>query len=738
MKKFILFFAACVLSMSGMYADTFKLVTDVSTLKDGDKVLLGNATAGKVSGGFSSNKEYLLAIDATFNGNTVTVSDPTVITLVQSNSNWKLKIENKPIGHKSGSNNFDSNQQTETEYTISISSGVATIKSLTLGKNSNELYMSYNKTDNPKRFKTYPSSSGMESIELYVLDEVAEKVPTSVSLNQHELEMRVGDADVTLTETVSPAEAVDKTVTWGSLNTSVATVVEGAVHAVSVGETKIWVKTNTAEKTDTCVVTVRKKLDMETVTYNAVQNADYLAAGAKVFIGTIKEDEDYVMSWINTGNNFEGVAATYGEKRHTVTAPKACLYTVERDGDKYLFVNTDGLYLRTASGDAMNCGANDQYAKWELGAFDEDNATVTLKAYSGKYLLNNYGYDWFRHYKLDADDVAQLVLYSDKAQTWVDRVKVPKMELGTCDVTKEGENNVIDYGKVDKWETADSDGNYWSLSKKIKVEYGDLSDNISISLTGTNADNFVLPIKNGDPLSDIESKDKKTGSYEFTIWFKAKTKGTYEATLTFKTATTGISDVVVTLKAEAIDPGSDPENQPKLVLSTHAITVNPNYENSYWDMVGFTYSATKLKKKLYVKWEHSSDVLFQYKGQNSSATILVDDGYVALNGSKDFSPGTDYTDKDVVIEVKVDTEHNNIAQGTYPTKLHFYSPSVEDASVNVIDEVVTINIVISAEPVGTGIDAISTTENVRKVFRDGQMIIIRNGVEYDAVGRTVR
>ena len=61
----------------------------------------------------------------------------------------------------------------------------------------------------------------------------------------------------TLTATVSPANATDKSVTWSSSNTAVATVDEnGMVTAVSVGDTMIIVTTKDGGFTATCTVTV--------------------------------------------------------------------------------------------------------------------------------------------------------------------------------------------------------------------------------------------------------------------------------------------------------------------------------------------------------------------------------------------------------------------------------------------------------------------------------------------------
>ena len=75
----------------------------------------------------------------------------------------------------------------------------------------------------------------------------------SVTLDQNTLSLEVGKTE-TLTATVAPDDATDKTVTWTTDNAEVATVANGTVTAVAVGETVI---TATAgDKTATCSVTV--------------------------------------------------------------------------------------------------------------------------------------------------------------------------------------------------------------------------------------------------------------------------------------------------------------------------------------------------------------------------------------------------------------------------------------------------------------------------------------------------
>ena len=78
----------------------------------------------------------------------------------------------------------------------------------------------------------------------------------SVTLDKSSLELTEGET-ATLTASVKPDNATNKTVTWSSSNQSVATVDQnGTVTAVAEGNTTITAKAG--DKTATCTVTVKK------------------------------------------------------------------------------------------------------------------------------------------------------------------------------------------------------------------------------------------------------------------------------------------------------------------------------------------------------------------------------------------------------------------------------------------------------------------------------------------------
>ena len=79
---------------------------------------------------------------------------------------------------------------------------------------------------------------------------------SSVQLNESAMSLSVGETG-NLTATVNPSDATDKTVTWTSSNTAVATVdANGKVTAVAPGTAVIVVTTTDGGKTASCTVTV--------------------------------------------------------------------------------------------------------------------------------------------------------------------------------------------------------------------------------------------------------------------------------------------------------------------------------------------------------------------------------------------------------------------------------------------------------------------------------------------------
>lgn len=102
---------------------------------------------------------------------------------------------------------------------------------------------------------------------------------TSVTLNKTSLSLAENET-YTLTYTVKPSNASDKSVTWKSSNTSIATVTNsGKVTAIKKGNAVITVKTNDGGYTAECEVTVSSQSveDKITLTSSSSNNVSYEA-----------------------------------------------------------------------------------------------------------------------------------------------------------------------------------------------------------------------------------------------------------------------------------------------------------------------------------------------------------------------------------------------------------------------------------------------------------------------------
>ncbi|MBR4166290.1 MAG: Ig-like domain-containing protein [Bacteroidales bacterium] len=156
----------------------------------------------------------------------------------------------------------------------------------------------------------------------------------SVSLDKTTLDLNVGE-DATLVATVLPENADDKTVTWSSSNTAVATVSStGKVTAVAAGEAVITVTTTNGGKTASCTVTVTNpavpvqsvSLDKTTLDLNVGENATLVAT-------VLPENaDDKTVTWSSNNTAVATVDAT--GKVTAVAAGEAVITVTTTDGSK--------------------------------------------------------------------------------------------------------------------------------------------------------------------------------------------------------------------------------------------------------------------------------------------------------------------------------------------------------------------------------------------------------------------
>ena len=99
------------------------------------------------------------------------------------------------------------------------------------------------------------ASAGGKSAECRVKVKPKFIIPDSVTLDRQYASLAVGETLI-LTATVLPETASDKSVSWSSSDSGVATVTDGVVYAAAKGVAFIIVETTYGEKKDSCKVTV--------------------------------------------------------------------------------------------------------------------------------------------------------------------------------------------------------------------------------------------------------------------------------------------------------------------------------------------------------------------------------------------------------------------------------------------------------------------------------------------------
>jgi len=120
------------------------------------------------------------------------------------------------------------------------------------------------------------------------------KVVTGITLSETAKTIAVGE-EFTLTATIEPTDATDKTVVWTSDDTEIATVDGGKVIGVASGTTEIKATTRDGGKTATCTVTV----DIGTTGDKALLLEDFTATWCGPCFKGMKNIQEQIASFGN-------------------------------------------------------------------------------------------------------------------------------------------------------------------------------------------------------------------------------------------------------------------------------------------------------------------------------------------------------------------------------------------------------------------------------------------------------
>ena len=210
---------------------------------------------------------------------------------------------------------------------------------------------------------------------------------TDVTLDKTKLVLTVG-SEGQLTATVAPEDATDKTVTWSSDKTSVATVdATGNVIAVGVGEATITVTTTDGGKTATCKVTVNKKagaISYATASVNKTfGDANFTNELTNTGDGTVTYSSD--KESVAKVNTTTGEVTIKGNGEATITATVA-------DSPTYTYATKTASYTIGVGTAAMTVSATGYSGTYDNSAHGitvnaPEGATIKYGTAAGTYTL---------------------------------------------------------------------------------------------------------------------------------------------------------------------------------------------------------------------------------------------------------------------------------------------------------------------------------------------------------------
>ena len=306
-------------------ADVYERVTSTSQLVAGDNYLLVCESKNAAMGAVGSYGE---SVAVTITSNTITVSDKlNVVTLGGSAGGWTFysSKESKYLSWSSGNSLAVSETASanSAKWAISFSENNASITNV--GTTSRKLQ--YNASS--PRFACYTTSQ--TAIQIYK----KQAVPvSSISLNKPSLSLAVGEEE-TLSVTVLPSSATDKTITWSSNNSNIASVNSaGKVTANAIGgPVTITATANDGSgKTATCEVTViAARVNVTGVTLN--KSATTLYVGDSETLTATVAPADATNKTVSWTSDDESVATVEDGEITAVGVGSATITATTEDGD---------------------------------------------------------------------------------------------------------------------------------------------------------------------------------------------------------------------------------------------------------------------------------------------------------------------------------------------------------------------------------------------------------------------
>ena len=329
---------------------------------------------------------------------------------------------------------------------------------------------------------------------------------SSVSLSTATLEMTEGDTQ-TLTATITPANATDRKVIWGSSASGVASVDgSGKVTAVKAGTATITA--SAGGKSATCKVTVTAAtVAVQSVSLDKT-TLSLVVGGSATLVATVKPDNatDKNVTWSSSAT---GIATV--DENGIVKAVKAGTATITvktDDGGKTatckvtvtaktvpatgITMNPTTLYLiegqtRRVTATLTPSNSTDKIS-WPLGSWLQVNVKATSDPYRADFTANQLGYYSSQPYDVKAGNITKTFrVETDKARFFdarankvVDEVTVGVGRLNGTALYFATSDSQTDYSKsfttsvmqLFEFTVTSSDANLVSVSKDTYTDAG--------------------------------------------------------------------------------------------------------------------------------------------------------------------------------------------------------------------------------------------------------------------------
>lgn len=175
---------------------------------------------------------------------------------------------------------------------------------------------------------------------------------SAVAVNPTTAAVKPG-ATVTLSATITPEDATDKTITWSSSDEKVATVDGGKVTGVAEGSATITATTKSGNKTATCTVTVSEDAPAsKEVTLEGNITADMtLNAADKNFLKGFVYVKSGATLTIEAGSVIKGISVAPGERAASLIIEPGAKIIAEGTVDKPIVFTSDKEPGKRVTGD---------------------------------------------------------------------------------------------------------------------------------------------------------------------------------------------------------------------------------------------------------------------------------------------------------------------------------------------------------------------------------------------------